>query len=99
MPIELRFSRTFSRKTFAEHLDAATAHASRTKRLGDLQHHLALALGGEAGAVTSGCCHDGLPEPSIDPTLLAVDDGVVWGFGTGSRHERFHEPTTIRSNS
>jgi hypothetical protein len=24
---------------------------------------------------------------------------VVWGFGTGSRHERFHEPTTIRSNS
>lgn len=37
------------RKTFAERLDDAMVSARRTKRLGDLQRHLGLALGGEAG--------------------------------------------------
>jgi transposase len=40
-----------ARQTFAERLaDAAPAAARRTGRLADLQHHLAIALGGEAGA-------------------------------------------------
>ena len=37
------------RKTFAERLDDASVSARRTNRLGDLQRHLGLALGGEAG--------------------------------------------------
>jgi transposase len=37
------------RKTFAERLDDALVSARRTKRLGELQRHLGLALGGEAG--------------------------------------------------
>ena len=37
------------RKTFAERLDDALVSARRTKRLGELQCHLGLALGGEAG--------------------------------------------------
>jgi transposase len=42
---------TCARRTFAERLvDTAPAAARRTSRLGDLQHHLAIALGGEAGA-------------------------------------------------
>ena len=40
-----------SRLTFAERLEGtALVTARRTGRLGDLQHHLGLALGGEAGA-------------------------------------------------
>ena len=38
-----------ARKTFAERLDDAVVSARRTQRLGDLQRHLGLALGGEAG--------------------------------------------------
>lgn len=42
---------TCERKTFVEPLgDVAAASARRTQRLGDLQRHVALALGGEAGA-------------------------------------------------
>jgi hypothetical protein len=38
------------RQTFAERLsDSAPAAARRTRRLADLQRHLGLALGGEAG--------------------------------------------------
>ena len=37
------------RKTVAERLDDATMSACRTKRLGDLQRHLGLAFGSEAG--------------------------------------------------
>ncbi len=36
-----------ARKTFAERLDDALVSARRTKRLGDLQRYLGLALGGE----------------------------------------------------
>jgi transposase len=38
-----------ARTTFAERLDDALVSARRTKRLGELQRHLGLALGGEAG--------------------------------------------------
>jgi transposase len=38
-----------ARKTFAERLDDAASSARRTNRLSDLQRHLGLALGGEAG--------------------------------------------------
>lgn len=42
---------TCPRRTFAERLgDAAPVRARRTGRLGAVQHHLGLALGGEAGA-------------------------------------------------
>jgi hypothetical protein len=40
---------TCARKTFAERLDDALISARRTNCLGDLQRHLGLALGGEAG--------------------------------------------------
>jgi hypothetical protein len=39
------------RNTFAECLDDAGISTHRTKRLGDLQRHLGLALGGEAGTL------------------------------------------------
>ena len=38
-----------ARKTFAERLEDALVYGRRTKRLGDLQRYLGLALGGEAG--------------------------------------------------
>ena len=44
-------NRACARKTFAERLGAvAPASARRTTRLGDLQRHVAFALGGEAGS-------------------------------------------------
>jgi hypothetical protein len=78
-----------ARKTFAERLDDAFVSARRTKRLGDLQHHLGLALGGEAGTrlaerVAVPISADTLlrmaasavsaESPAATPRVLAVDD-------------------------
>ena len=85
-----------TRQTFAECLaDVATRSARRTGRLGDLQCHLGLALGGEAGArlaerlamPTSAdtllrlVCKAGTgAEPPPTPRVLAVDD---WAWRRG----------------
>ena len=86
-----------ARKTFAERLDDAVVYARRTKRLGDLQRHLALALGGEAGARLAGrlamplsadtllrmaASTPSAEEPST-PRVLAVDD---WAWRRGHRY-------------
>jgi transposase len=87
-----------ARKTFAERLDAAAAYARRTKRLGDLQHYLALALGGAAGARlaerlavpvsadtllrVAAATTDCRSTPST-PRVLAVDD---WAWRRGHRY-------------
>ncbi len=79
-----------SRQTFAERLfGTAPAAARRTERLGDLQCHLGLALGGEAGMrlaerlamPTSAdtllrlvCKAASGAEPPHTPRVLAVDD-------------------------
>jgi len=81
---------TCFRQAFAERLSGtAPAAARRTGRLGDLQGHLGLALGGEAGArlaerlamPTSAdtllrlvCKVGSGPEPPPTPRVLAVDD-------------------------
>jgi hypothetical protein len=77
-----------ARKTFAERLEDASAYARRTNRLGDLQRHLGLALGGEAGTrlaerVAVPISADTLlrmaastagESPAATPRVLAVDD-------------------------
>jgi transposase len=87
-----------SRKTFAERLDDALVCARRTKRLGDLQRHLGLALGGEAGTrlaerVAVPISADTLlrmaasavsgESPAATPRVLAVDD---WAWRRGHRY-------------
>lgn len=77
------------RKTFAERLDDALVSARRTKRLGDLQRYVGLALGGEAGTrlaerVAVPISADTLlrmaasavsgESPVATPRVLAVDD-------------------------
>jgi transposase len=60
---------TCARKTFAERLGAvAPLFARRTTRLGDLQRHVALALGGEAAARLA----DRLAIPTSADTLLRM---------------------------
>ena len=87
------------RKTFAEPLSGtAQALARRTKRLGDLQRHLGLALGGEAGTrlaerLTMPISADTLlrlvrragrgAKPPPVPRVLAVDD---WAWRRGHRY-------------
>ena len=87
-----------ARKTFAERLDDAVVSARRTKRLGYLQRHLGLALGGEAGTrlaerVAVPISADTLlrmaastaPTESraATPRVLAVDD---WAWRRGHRY-------------
>ena len=87
---------TCSRQTFAERLSGtAPAAARRTERLGDLQGHLGLALGGEAGKrlaerLAMPISADTLlrmtrtagtgNEPPPTPRVLAVDD---WAWRRG----------------
>jgi transposase len=86
------------RKTFAERLDDALVSARRTKRLGELQRHLGLALGGEAGIrlaerVAVPISADTLlrmaaspvsaESPAATPRVLAVDD---WAWRRGHRY-------------
>ena len=88
-----------SRQTFVERLfGTAPAAARRTERLGDLQCHLGLALGGEAGMrlaerlamPTSAdtllrlvCKAASGAEPPPSPRVLAVDD---WAWRRGHRY-------------
>jgi transposase len=88
-----------ARKTFAERLDdVALVSARRTERLGNLQHHLALALGGEAGArlaariavptsadtlLRTAAATTSCEAPSLTPRVLAVDD---WAWRRGHRY-------------
>jgi transposase len=86
-----------ARKTFAERLEDASAYARRTNRLGDLQRHLGLALGGEAGTrlaerVAVPISADTLlrmatstagESPAATPRVLAVDD---WAWRRGHRY-------------
>jgi transposase len=86
------------RKTFAERLnDVALVSRRRTERLGGLQQHLALALGGEAGSRLAarlsmpvsadtllrmaGAAASRTPSPT--PRVLAVDD---WAWRRGHRY-------------
>ncbi|TGD91996.1 ISL3 family transposase [Methylobacterium nonmethylotrophicum] len=86
------------RHVFAERLaGVAQAGARRTHRLGDLQHHLGLALGGEAGARLAG--RIGLPispdtllrlvrgrapaQAERAPRVLGIDD---WAWRRGQRY-------------
>jgi transposase len=86
------------RKTFAERLDDALVSARRTKRLGDLQRYVGLALGGEAGTrlaerVAVPISADTLlrmaasavsgESPAPTPRVLAVDD---WAWRRGHRY-------------
>ena len=83
---------------FAERLPAAAGpYAQRTARLGSLQHHIGLALGGKAGArlaerigsPVSGATllrlvRRGAPAtPSTAPRVLGVDD---WAWRRGQRY-------------
>ncbi len=87
-----------ARQTFAERLAGAPAAARRTKRLGDLQGHLAHALGGEAGRrlaerlampvsadtlLRMACAASNDREPPPTPRVLAVDD---WAWRRGHRY-------------
>jgi transposase len=87
-----------ARKTFAERLDDAANCSRRTKRLGELQRYLALALGGEAGArmaarISMPLSADTLlrmaaatergETPLSAPRVLAVDD---WAWRRGHRY-------------
>ena len=86
------------RRVFAERLaGVAQAGARRTHRLGDLQHHLGLALGGEAGARLAGRL--GVPvspdtllrlvrgrasaQVERAPRVLGIDD---WAWRRGQRY-------------
>jgi Transposase/zinc-finger of transposase IS204/IS1001/IS1096/IS1165 len=86
------------RKTFAERLGDAVIRARRTKRLSELQRHLGLALGGEAGSrlaerVAVPVSADTLlrmvassgagEDAAVTPRVLAVDD---WAFRRGHRY-------------
>jgi transposase len=86
------------RKTFAERLDDAVVFARRTKRLGDLQRYLGLALGGEAGTrlatrIAAPVSADTLlrmatstgssESPKERLRILAVDD---WAWRRGDRY-------------
>ncbi|MEN3237977.1 MULTISPECIES: ISL3 family transposase [Methylobacterium] len=85
-------------RVFAERLaGVAQASARRTHRLGDLQHHLGLALGGEAGTRLAGRL--GLPvspdtllrlvrgrastQADRAPRVLGIDD---WAWRRGQRY-------------
>ena len=85
-------------RIFAERLPAtAVAYAKRTARLGSLQHHIGLALGGKAGArlaerigtPVSGATllrlvRRGAPAtPAAAPRVLGVDD---WAWKRGQRY-------------
>jgi len=86
-----------TRKTFAERLDDAAVYARRTKRLGDLQRHLALALGGEAGTrlaerlavpisadtLLRMAATTSSENATSTPRVLAVDD---WAWRRGHRY-------------
>ena len=87
-----------TRRTFAERLeDIAAVSGRRTERLGSLQRHVALALGGEAGArlaarLSIPVSADTLlrlaaastSKPSLPtPRVLAVDD---WAWRRGHRY-------------
>jgi len=87
-----------ARQTFAERLAGAPAAARRTRRLGDLQGHLAHALGGEAGRrladrlampvsadtlLRMACAASNDREPPPTPRVLAVDD---WAWRRGHRY-------------
>jgi len=87
-----------ARQTFAERLAGAPAAARRTKRLGNLQGHLAHALGGEAGRrlaerlampvsadtlLRMACAASNDREPPPTPRVLAVDD---WAWRRGHRY-------------
>ena len=87
------------RQTFAERLvEGAAVAARRTRRLDDLQRHLGLALGGEAGArlamrlaipISADTLlrmlrrQDPSSEPSPPPRVLGVDD---WAWRRGRRY-------------
>jgi transposase len=87
------------RQTFAERLvEGAAAAARRTLRLADLQRHLGLALGGEAGARLAARLaipvgadtllrmarrQTSSPEPGPPPRVLGVDD---WAWRRGRRY-------------
>ena len=88
-----------SQQTFAERLfGTAPAAARRTERLGGLQRHLGLALGGEAGRRLADrlampvsadtllrlvCKADRDAEPPPPPRVIAVDD---WAWRRGRRY-------------
>jgi transposase len=87
-----------ARQTFAERLAGAPAAARRTKRLSDLQGHLAHALGGEAGRrlaermampvsadtlLRMACKASNDREAPPTPRVLAVDD---WAWRRGHRY-------------
>lgn len=88
-----------SRQTFAEPLSGtAKRQARRTKRLGDLQRHLGLALGGEAGMrlaerlampisadtlLRLACKASNDKDPPSAPRVPAVDD---WSWRRGRRY-------------
>jgi transposase len=84
-------------RIFAERLSAADPYAQRTARLGSLQHHIGLALGGKAGArlaerigtPVSGATllrlvrRGAAATPGTAPRVLGVDD---WAWKRGQRY-------------
>jgi transposase len=91
-------TRACPRRIFTERLpEIATPRARRTARLADMQRHIGLALGGEAGARLAarlimpvsattllGMLRRGTPEtPAQAPRVLGVDD---WAWRRGKRY-------------